>query len=98
METAIREFCRVRGYVLIAISVRTNHVHVVVSNSGAPERIMDSFKAYATKGLRAAGLVGVDQKLWSRHGSTKYLWTEEQVGEAAEYVVNGQGGELPTFD
>jgi hypothetical protein len=59
---------------------------------------MDSFKAYATKALRASGLVGRDQKVWSRHGSTKYLWSEDQVAMAVDYVVNGQGDDLPTFD
>ncbi|MCC6327222.1 MAG: transposase [Acidobacteria bacterium] len=98
VEAAIREVCRVRGYVLIAINVRSNHVHVVVSNSAAPERMMDSFKAYATKELRGSGLVGKDQKVWSRHGSTRYLWSDDHVSAAVEYVVNGQGGELPTLD
>lgn len=98
VEAAIREVCLFRGYILLALNIRTNHVHLVVSNSGQPERIMDSFKAYATKALRAAGLAGDEQKLWSRHGSTRYLWTEEHVSTAVDYVVNGQGGELPAFD
>lgn len=98
VETAIREVCRVRGYLLIAINVRTNHAHVVVSNSATPERMMDSFKAYATKELRRNGLAGRDQKVWSRHGSTRYLWSNEHISAAVDYVVNGQGDELPTFD
>ena len=98
VETAIREVCLIRGYILFALNIRTNHVHLVVSNSGQPERIMDSFKAYATKALRAAGLAGSEQKPWSRHGSTRYLWTDEHIAAAVEYVVNGQGGELPSFD
>ncbi len=98
VEAAIREVCRVRGYGLFGIHVRTNHAHTVVSNSATPERIMDSFKAYSTKALRAAGLLGVAQKAWSRHGSTRYLWTEEHIAQAVEYVVNGQGGELPRFE
>ncbi|MCC7307215.1 MAG: transposase [Acidobacteria bacterium] len=98
MEAAIREVCRVRGYLLIAINVRSNHVHVVASNSTALERMMDSFKSYATKELRGNGLVGKDRKVWSRHGSTRYLWSDDHVSTAVEYVVNGQGGELPTFD
>ncbi len=60
--------------------------------------MMDSFKAYATKALRTAGLIGPDTKPWSRHGSTRYLWTEEHIQKAVDYVVNGQGGELPEFD
>jgi hypothetical protein len=55
---------------------------------------MDSFKAYATRKLRAAGLFGLDVKPWARHGSTIYLWTEEQFQRAIDYVINGQG-EVP---
>jgi REP element-mobilizing transposase RayT len=88
----------VRGYHLYALNVRTNHVHSVVSNKAKVERMMDSFKAYSTRALRAAGLIGMDYKPWSRHGSTRYLWTEEHIDAASDYVVNGQGGELPRFD
>jgi REP element-mobilizing transposase RayT len=98
VETAIREVCRIRAYGLIVMNVRTNHAHVVVSNSTQPERMMVSFKAYATKALRAKGLLGADDKAWSRHGSTRYLWTEDHIAAAVEYVVSGQGGELPSFD
>jgi len=79
VEIAIREVCSVRGYGLFAVHVRTNHVHLVVSNSAKVERMMDSFKAYATKALRAADLLGSDAKAWSRHGSTRYLWTEDHI-------------------
>ena len=97
VDEAIREVCTVREYGLFALNVRTNHLHIVTSNSGSPERMMNSFKAYATKALRAAGLIEIDHKVWSRHGSTRYLWSDAHVGAAVEYVVNGQGGELPTF-
>ena len=98
VEHAIREVCVVRAYNLFALNVRTNHVHLVVSNGGKVERMMDSFKAYSTKALRVANRIGSDSKPWSRHGSTRYQWTERHVETAVEYVVNGQGGELPAFD
>ena len=98
VEEAIREVCLVRGYNLFALNARTNHVHLVVNNCGKVERMMDSFKAYSTKALRAANLVGKDSKVWSRHGSTRYLWTEKHIELAVDYVVNGQGGDLPLFD
>ena len=98
VEGAIREVCLVRGYYLFALNVRTNHAHFVVNNGGKVERMMDSFKAYSTKALRAANLIGEDIKPWSRHGSTRYLWTEKHIQDAVEYVVNGQGDELPSFD
>jgi REP element-mobilizing transposase RayT len=97
VENAIREVCCVRGYGLFVLNVRTNHVHVVVNNSGKPERIMDAFKAYSTRALRTAGLIDINTKPWSRHGSTRYLWTEEHVELAMEYVLNGQGDGLPEF-
>jgi REP element-mobilizing transposase RayT len=98
VRNAIREVCAVRGYNMFALNVRSNHVHTVVGNSGKVERIMDSFKAYSTKALRAANRIGQDARPWSRHGSTRYLWTERHIELAVEYVMNGQGGELPSFD
>jgi REP element-mobilizing transposase RayT len=98
VEAAIKEVCSVRDYILFGHNVRIEHVHVVVSNSALPERMMNSFKSYATRALRAAGLLGSESKAWSRHGSTRYLWTEDHVAIAIDYVVNWQGGELRRFD
>ncbi len=98
VESAIREVCVVRGFGLVAINVRTNHAHTVVASSSPPEPIMNAFKSYATRRLRERGLVGASDRVWSRHGSTRYLWTEEHVASAVEYVINGQGAELPRFD
>lgn len=98
VEKAIREVCQIREYTLFGINVRTNHVHLVVNNKQKPERMMDSFKAYSTKALRDADLIAATYKPWSRHGSTRYLWTEEHVAIAIDYVLNGQGDELPAFE
>lgn len=97
VATSIDEVCRFRGYSLFASHVRTNHVHIATGNSDNPERMMDTFKAYATRALRKAGRLDSDAKAWSRHGSTRYLWTEEHIEMAVDYVLNGQGGELPKF-
>ncbi len=97
VETAIREVCVFRAYNLFALNVRTEHAHIVSGNHGKPERMKDSFKAYSSRALRAAGLISTDFRPWSRHGSTRYLWTEDHVALAVDYVVNGQGGELPVF-
>ena len=34
---------------------------------------------------------GDNRKRWARHGSTRYLWTREQMERAIRYVVEGQG-------
>ena len=90
VDSAIREVCKHRGYALHAVNVRTNHVHSVVSAGCKPEQVMNSFKAYATRKLRETNLLSRNIKPWARHGSTPYLWTEEQVQRAIDYVINGQ--------
>ena len=98
VEKAIREVCSHRKYSLLAFNVRTNHVHTVISAQLKPEPILNAFKAYATRKLRQAGLLASGVKPWSRHGSTPYLWKERHVERAIDYVLYGQGDDLPTFD
>src|SRR5258705_9408534 len=90
VESAICEVCEKRGYQLLAVNARTNHVHSVVAANCKPEPVMNAFKAYSTRHLRKGGLVSTDVRIWSRHGSTPHLWTPEEVERAVDYVVNGQ--------
>lgn len=98
VELAVREVCDHRKYSLQAINVRTNHVHIVVTAMGRPEPVLKAFKSYATRSLRRAGLLSANVKPWARHGSTVYLWKEQDVAKAIEYVVMGQGAELFRLD
>lgn len=91
VELAIREVCRFRRYDLLAVNVRTNHAHAVISAACMPEPILDALKAYATRKLRRKHLISANTKPWARHGSTRYLWKEEQVDKAVAYVMYDQG-------
>jgi REP element-mobilizing transposase RayT len=91
VELAIREVCRSRRYDLLAVNARTNHVHAVISGACMPEAILDALKAYATRKLRREGLIPATMKPWARHGSTRYLWIENQVSNAVAYVMYAQG-------
>ncbi len=93
VEAAIKEYCRKRGYGLLAINVRSNHVHAVVSARVRPERLADSFKAAATKKLREENLVSDRVKVWSRGRSRRYLWKPHHVKQAIDYVLYSQGDE-----
>jgi len=88
---AIREVCAVREWALLALNVRTNHVHVVVQCDARPERALLNFKAYATKRMVEARAFRAGERPWSRHGSTRYLWNERDIDAACQYVINGQG-------
>lgn len=99
IEAAIRETCSIRNWILMAINVRTNHVHVVAYPGGRkPEAALNAFKANATRSLRDGGLWGSESSPWADKGSYIYLWTERNVAIAVEYVVNGQGCPLPDFE
>jgi REP element-mobilizing transposase RayT len=98
VETAVREACDYRKYILRAINVRTNHAHTVVSAIQKPEPVLSAFKSYSTRGLRRAGLLSTEVKPWARHGSTIYLWKEQDVAKAVAYVLLSQGDELFRLD
>ena len=98
-EQAIRRVCQHRNWTLRAINVRTNHAHVVVSAACRPEKVLNDFKAYATRGMREAGVWKSALRPWAEHGSRRYLWTEREVERACDYVLNHQGDDLvPHFD
>ncbi|MGE3074491.1 MAG: transposase [Dehalococcoidia bacterium] len=95
IEQSFRETCRIREWSLVELNVRKQHVHLVVCAPGSPERVMSTLKSYATRDLRNLSVIGVEQHPWSRHGSTRYLWTDQDLESAIEYVANWQGRELP---
>lgn len=99
VELAIRETCQIRQWSLQAINVRTNHVHTVVSASQkGPDLVLNAFKANATRQLRKDGLWSHPFSPWSDKGSKRRLWNEQSVARAIDYVLYGQGDELPDFE
>jgi REP element-mobilizing transposase RayT len=99
VEAAIRETCARRAWLLHAINVRTNHVHAVVSiGDKKPELALNAFKANATRQMRQDGCWWREDSPWVDRGSKRYLWNERSIALAIDYVVNGQGDELPEFD
>ncbi|MEX2261154.1 MAG: hypothetical protein WD696_04345 [Bryobacteraceae bacterium] len=43
-------------------------------------------------------LLAAHVRRWARHGSTRYLWTTEEVSAAISYVVSRQGDPLAVFE
>jgi len=99
IEKAIRETCDLRHWLLQAINVRTNHAHIVVSiGDKRPEGALNAFKSNATRQMRKDGCWQQSHSPWADKGSKRYLWNERSIERAIDYVVNGQGDELPEFD
>jgi REP element-mobilizing transposase RayT len=98
VEKAIRDTCLIRQWRLNAINVRTNHVHTVVSiGLIKPEKALNAFKANSTREMRQNDFWKYQHSPWADKGSKRYLWNERSVEMAVDYVINGQGDELPEF-
>ena len=94
---ATREVCLHRGWSLWAAHVRANHVHVIVEADLRPEKIMHAFKSYASRALNHLGIDGPERKRWTRHGSTRWLWKDEDVRDSIRYVVEQQGEPMEIY-
>jgi REP element-mobilizing transposase RayT len=94
---ALREVCLHRGWGLLAAHVRTNHVHVILEAEVPPERIMNALKSYASRALNRRGCDGSNRRRWAHHGSTRWLWKDQDVRKAIHYVVHEQGESMAVF-
>jgi len=99
VEKAIRDLCAKRNWTLLAINVRTNHIHVVICiGAKKPKDVLIALKDNATRQLREDRLCPHEHSPWADIGSKRNLWNEKSIGEACNYVINEQGDKLPDFD
>ena len=94
---SLRTHCAHRGWNLLAAHVRSNHVHAIVEAEIRPERIMNEFKSYASRELNRLRSGGPNRRRWARHGSTRWLWKDQDVRQAIQYVVEEQGERMDLF-
>jgi REP element-mobilizing transposase RayT len=94
---SMREVCLHRGWSLLAAHVRSTHVHVIVEADAKPEKIMNDFKSYASRSLNRLGCDTPNRKRWAHHGSTRWLFEDENVRQAIRYVVEEQGEPMAVF-
>jgi len=102
VEQTVRDHCRIRGWLLHAVNVRTNHVHVLVTADRDPQEVMNQFKAWCSRQLSdALGLVGtVAKKAGRRHwftegGNKELIDSEDYLSNAIQYVLERQYSEHP---
>jgi REP element-mobilizing transposase RayT len=94
---AVRQHAEFRSWKVLAAHVRSNHVHLVVVGDAKPERMMTEFKAYASRALNHLTPGDAKRIRWTRHGSTRWLDTEESVRRAIEYTVFEQGEPMAVY-
>lgn len=91
VDEAIARRASLRGWVVHARNVRSNHVHVVVSAAPIPpEDVVGQFKSWGTRALRAAGALGDRRRVWTKRASTRWINDERSLPMAVDYVLNHQ--------
>lgn len=98
VRDAIVGICREKDWDLLALHVRSRHVHVVVRAEREPGRLMSDMKARASRELNRAGLDGADRKRWTRHGSTLHLFDADKVEQKIRYTIDEQGKRMAWYE
>jgi REP element-mobilizing transposase RayT len=69
---------------MLAISVWSNHVHIVQRYNGRPiEKTVRIYKNTATAALRRAGFEG---KVWTRGYDKRFCFSEKELRARVDYV------------
>lgn len=90
VDRAIRDACGWRGWEVLALNVRTNHVHLVLAGDPVGGTPVVTLKARVSRALWEAGKVSKDQPIWSRGGSHRILRRTAELEAAMDYVINRQ--------
>ena len=96
VRDALVGLCQEKNWALLALHVRTNHVHAVVSADREAGRLMSDLKARASRELNRAGS-DANPRRWTRHGSTRHLFNEASVAAAIAYTLDEQGPPMATY-
>jgi REP element-mobilizing transposase RayT len=93
---AIRNVCDHEKWTLYGVHVRATHVHVIVAAKPSPETVMGKLKAYASRALNKR--FGHRSKRWTRHGSTKRVWSPVALEATLSYVLDRQGERMACYE
>ncbi len=90
VEEQIEETCVRRGWTLLAVNCRSNHVHVVVSASmSPPDKVRGDLKAWTTRRLKERHDAS-RSNWWSGRGSVRVLFDDSALECAIVYTREGQ--------
>ena len=92
---AIVGFCNSRNISLVALHVRTTHVHLVAATCLPADRVLNGLKAACSRKLNRVS--GAARRHWTRGGSKRWLWRPDQLVAAVDYVLRQQGEPMETY-
>ena len=90
MELACAEHCNARGWSLLAVNARTNHVHIVVVADSDPNVVRNQLKANCTRQLRQQETPLIVEKTWAKGADVEILETDQDIYDCVTYVMEAQ--------
>ena len=83
-----QETAQYRGWLLQAVGVMANHIHIVVGvpSDPSPEDLLRDFKSYGSRTLNRRWSKPVGEAWWTESGSKRKLPNEAAVRAAIQYV------------
>lgn len=97
MLNTVREVCDHRNWLLIAVHVRSDHVHVVIHAPRKPKRVLEDLKSYASRRLSEHGFDCSDRRRWTRGGSRQFLFRIDSLQSAIRYTLHDQGKPMARY-
>lgn len=90
MLPQFQETARYRGWLLLAVGIMANHVHIVLGVPGDPdpEDFLRDFKSYTSRTLNRRWGKLVSSNWWTESGSKRNMPNDEAVRSAVQYVVD----------
>jgi REP element-mobilizing transposase RayT len=87
-----QETATIRSWLLLAVAVMANHVHLVVGVPGdpSPASILRDFKSYGSRALNRRWTRPLSDTWWTESGSKRKLSSEADVLAAIRYVLGQQ--------
>ncbi len=91
VDAVIAKHCEIRQWVLHALNVRSNHIHIVVSAALVGTEVRAQIKAWCSRRLsEQAGLEGRSKnglcRWFSERGDIEWIDQEEHLENAIRYV------------
>jgi hypothetical protein len=96
VDNVLLDHCKLRGWLLHARNVRTQHVHVVVSAARDGEEMREQFKAWCSRRLSEAAGIGRGVKAdgawkwWTEKGNVLEVSTDKALAAINVYVEEDQ--------
>jgi REP element-mobilizing transposase RayT len=84
----LKETATFRGWVIDAVAIMANHVHVVYGVPGDPDpsAMLRDWKSYASRALNRSGAKPAGPRWWADQGSKRRLKDEDHRVVAIRYV------------